>query len=185
MMTTCFPSISVEPRRAIMKRWCLAVLTPFLTLSLTLPALLAVPAPHAQGKPERGDQGIQDTLEPIRAKHKVPALAAAVVRSKGLAAVGVVGVRKQGADAAVTIFDLFHLGSDTKAMLAALIARLVELGLLRWDDPLDRIFPDLAKDMPEDLRKVTVVQLLAHRAGLPGNLKDGWWTVPRKGSTRD
>lgn len=114
-------------------------------------------------------------LEPIRRQHDLPALAAAVVTSKGLVAAVAVGVRKRGGDVRVTPHDRFHLGSDTKAMTATLIGRLVEQGELRWDDTLGRHFPQLAS--PE-LRRVTLEQLLTHHAGLPANLKDGWGRVP-------
>jgi len=55
-------------------------------------------------------------LEPIRKTFDLPALAAAIVTSNGLVAVGAVGVRKYGTDSPVTVNDQFHLGSDTKAV---------------------------------------------------------------------
>src|SRR5262249_8110341 len=105
-------------------------------------------------------------LAPVREKHNLPALAAAVVTSKGLVAVAAAGVRKRGDKPAVTADDQFHLGSDTKAMTAALIAGLVEEGKLRYDDTLAKAFPAQAKSMHPDLRKVTLEQLLTHHAGL-------------------
>jgi CubicO group peptidase (beta-lactamase class C family) len=67
-------------------------------------------------------------LEPIRSKYKLPALAGAIVTSRGLTAIGVTGVRKTGTDVAVTVDDTWHLGSDTKAMTAVLIGLVVEQG---------------------------------------------------------
>src|SRR3569623_743766 len=37
--------------------------------------------------------------------------------------------------------DRWHLGSDTKAMTATLVGRLVDKGLLHWDTPLDKMQP--------------------------------------------
>ena len=71
---------------------------------------------------QRGD-GVSRTM-----MRWLAALAAALVNSKGLVAVGAVGVRKRGDTTAVTVDDQFHLGSDTKAMTATLIARMVEKG---------------------------------------------------------
>jgi CubicO group peptidase (beta-lactamase class C family) len=104
-------------------------------------------------------------LEPIRQKHDLPALAGAIVTSRGVAAIGAVGVRKYGTKTPVTINDEFHLGSNTKAMTATLLALLVDEGKLSWSVTLEQIFPDLAARMNAAYRKVTVEQLLAHRAG--------------------
>jgi CubicO group peptidase (beta-lactamase class C family) len=117
-----------------------------------------------------GDEAVTQALKPIRQKFNVPAMAAAVVTSDGIKFVGAVGARKRGTEIPVTLADLWHLGSDTKAMTGTLIARLVERGLLRWDSTLAEIFPDLAPQMNPEFQKVTLLQLLSHRAGLPANL---------------
>ena len=108
-------------------------------------------------------------LEPIRKKHKLPCLGAAVIVEGKLAGVGVVGVRKLGADVPAQTTDLFHLGSCTKAMTATVIARMVEEGALKWNRPLEKYFPDWKEKIHPDYRRVTLKQLLCHRAGLPDN----------------
>jgi CubicO group peptidase (beta-lactamase class C family) len=120
--------------------------------------------------PLAGDTAVTDILEPIRQKFGVPAMAAAFVTSEGIQFVGAVGVRKRGTEVPVTLADLWHLGSDGKAMTSALIARLVERGQLKWDTTLAEIFPELAPQMNPDFQKVTLLQLLSHHAGLPPNL---------------
>lgn len=122
---------------------------------------------------------IRAVLEPIRAEYKLPAMAGAVVTSQGLKALGSVGVRKIGTDIAVTDDDLWHLGSDTKAMTAALIGSLVEKGLLRWETTVGEIFPELVKNNPSPLAGVNLLHLLSHRSGLPHDPASGWWLVPR------
>jgi CubicO group peptidase (beta-lactamase class C family) len=101
----------------------------------------------------------------IRRKYDLPALAGAIVTSKGLSGVGAVGVRKYGTDTPVTVEDQFHLGSDTKAMTATMIATLVEEGQLSWSTTLEQAFPDLAPRMNPAYRKVTLEQLLSQRSG--------------------
>jgi CubicO group peptidase (beta-lactamase class C family) len=125
----------------------------------------------ATRKPEAGDQAVISVLKPIRAKYDVPAMAAAVVTSAGVKFVGVVGVRKRDTELPAELDDLWHLGSDTKAMTSTLIARLVERDQLKWDTTLAKAFRDEAASMHADFQKVTLVQLLSHRAGLPENLK--------------
>jgi CubicO group peptidase (beta-lactamase class C family) len=128
---------------------------------------------------------LRELLEPIRKEHDLPALGAAVVNSKGIVALAAVGVRKRGDNVPVTPGDQFHLGSDTKAMTAAMIASLVESGKLAWETTLEKAFPDLAPAMAAELRKVTLVQLLTHHSGLRRDLKGGWRQIPRKGTTRE
>ena len=113
------------------------------------------------------DNRVADLLEPIRQKYKLPALAGAIVTSKGLDAIGATGVRKAGTPVSVTVEDEWHLGSDTKAMTATIIARLVERGKLSWETTLGQVFPGLARSMNPQMRDVTVLELLSHRAGLP------------------
>jgi CubicO group peptidase (beta-lactamase class C family) len=156
-----------------------------LTLSLAAFVLCAWAAAGDAPKPTPASSEINELLAPVREKHEVPALAAAVVNSKGLVAVGAVGARKLGDKTAVTVDDQFHLGSDTKAMTAALIAGLVEEGKLSYDDTLAKLFPGRAKSLHADLRPVTLAQLLTHHAGLPRDLKSGWRDIDRERPVRE
>ena len=106
-------------------------------------------------------------LAPVRAQSRLPALAGAIVNSRGLVAGGVVGVRKLDSDVPATLEDQWHLGSDTKAMTATLIGLLIDDGKLKFESTIEAIFPDLASKLPERFRKTTVAELLAHRSGLP------------------
>jgi CubicO group peptidase (beta-lactamase class C family) len=123
--------------------------------------------------PGAGDAVVIEALKPIRQKYNVPAMAAAVVTSEGIEAIGAVGVRKRGTEIPVELTDLWHLGSDGKAMTSTLIARLVESGRLRWTSTLAEVFPDIAPQMNREFQQVSLLQLLSHRAGLPENLDLG------------
>lgn len=120
--------------------------------------------------PVVGDEAATQLLKPIRQKFNVPAMAVAVMTSDGIKFAGAVGVRKRGTEIAIASEDLWHLGSDGKAMTSTLIARLVERGQLKWDSTLAEIFPDLTPQMNPEFQKVTLLQLLSHQAGLPANL---------------
>lgn len=124
-----------------------------------------------------GDEAIVRMLEPIRVAHHLPALGGAIVASHGLVSSGVTGVRKLGAAPEATVDDLWHLGSDTKAMTATMIAILVERGQLSWDRTLGEAFGDAAREWPAAFRGITLTQLLSHRAGLTANLS--WGQIAR------
>jgi len=149
---------------------------------LVLSALIMPGVPSAAGG-QTLDKRLNDLLETVRLSHQVPGLAGAVVTGKGLEAVGAVGVRKWGTEVAVTAGDKWHIGSDTKAMTAAMIGRLVERGKLRWDSTVGEVFPEFAGAMTPGLQKVTLLHLLSHRSGLPANTL--WGLIPRTGTTRD
>jgi CubicO group peptidase (beta-lactamase class C family) len=143
--------------------------------------LLAFPAAQALGQP--APVTINDLLEVVRKSHRMPALAAAVVTSKGLVAQGAVGVRKAGTDVKATVDDKWHLGSETKAMTATMIGTLEEQGRLKWENTITDAFPELAAAFPPVMRKATLVHLLSHRAGLMENI--AWGQIAQTGTTRD
>ena len=118
----------------------------------------------------QSDDGVIRLIEPIRQMHRVPALGVAIVTSKGIVTSAVTGTRKAGTNVAATIDDRWHLGSDTKAMTAVVMATFVERGKLTWETTLGEVFTELASGFPADFRAITVAQLLSHHAGLPANL---------------
>jgi len=110
---------------------------------------------------------LEQTLNDARAKANLPAVAALVQIDGKVEAQAAIGLRAIGQDAKVTLDDQWHLGSDTKAMTATLIARLVEQHTLRFDDTMAKLFPGLAAGMNPQLHDATVEQLLTHTSGLP------------------
>ena len=122
---------------------------------------------------ERQVKVINDLVEEMRSKHGVPAMAALALDSEGIRAQGVAGVRADGFDVAATRSDRWHLGSCTKALTATLVAVAVDKKKLTFETTLKEAFPDT--DIHEDLSKVTVEQLLAHRSGLQGNPEGLTW----------
>src|SRR5262249_19467782 len=120
------------------------------------------------------DPQVNALLAPIRDKYDLPGIVGGIVRGDKLVAVGVAGIRKSGSPEMMTVDDQVHIGSDTKAMTATRIAILVEQRKLSWDSTLASVFSDLKDGMYADYRKVTLAELLTHRAGLPAN-PVSWW----------
>ncbi|MGP0031960.1 MAG: serine hydrolase domain-containing protein [Acidimicrobiales bacterium] len=60
-----------------------------------------------------------------------------------------------------TLVNVFSVG---KALAALCVARLVGQGLLSFDEPVARVWPEFAA---ADKSRITVRQLLSHQAGLP------------------
>lgn len=116
-------------------------------------------------------------IEIIRKKHDLPALAVVVTKDGAICDRAAVGVRRWGEATRVTTNDLFHLGSCTKSMTATLAARLIEEGKLRWETTIGEVFPGLKGRMDPRYEGVTVVQLLHHRGGVPGEPPAAAWAA--------
>lgn len=116
--------------------------------------------------PTQPTTALDSVLTEARAASGVPAMAAVIVHAHSIEAIGATGVRRRGHGDQVTASDLFHLGSNVKAMTATMIATLVEEGLLAWSTrPVD-LFPELAGSINPAFQDITVAQLLSHRAGI-------------------
>lgn len=112
---------------------------------------------------------LDQSLEQIRLRYDLPAIAGAAVTSQGCIRQAVLGERKYGSGISVTTADRFHLGSCGKAISATLIAMLVEQQYLDWQTTLAEIFAELGDRLHPSYRQVTVEQLLTHTAGFPAN----------------
>jgi len=123
---------------------------------------------------ETGKTNVAEMLEAIRAKHKLPALAAAVVVDGKVVVTNAVGVRRHGVATKVTPEDKFHIGSVTKSMTATVAAMLVEKGKISWTTTIGESFAEFA-DIHSDYRGVTLEQLLANRGGVPGKPPPTLW----------
>lgn len=105
-----------------------------------------------------------DLLEAIRKEHKLPGLAAAVVRRDQIVAEGVAGARQVGKDDKIALEDRFPIGSCTKRMTGLMIGRVIDSGKLSFDTTLAEVLPDIK--MRDEYRKVTVAQLLSFTGGI-------------------
>jgi CubicO group peptidase (beta-lactamase class C family) len=141
-------------------------------------SLAAQTAPASRPESLPVSQPLEARLEAIRAKHALPALAAAATTSERLLAIAATGVRKKGSPEPATVHDRWHLGSCTKSMTATMLARFVERGTLSWDTAMGKAFSDLvgSGEMRDEYVPVTMEQLLAHRGGIPSDLSaNGLW----------
>ncbi len=140
----------------------------FLAFAMTMQAVAA------DNSATKRPADLTPLLAPILEKHpEMPGLLGAIVDGNRVSAIGAVGVRKAGAPERITPDDVIHLGSDTKAMTATLIGKLIQNKKLAFDTPMSEIFTGLQLEMNPEMAKVTVRELLDHTAGLPANVD--WW----------
>lgn len=122
------------------------------------------------------DQSKSDSIHQLLTKivndGEAPGMIAAIISGKGVLSMASAGERKAGSGIAFTINDVVHLGSCGKAMTSTMIATLVAEGKLSWDTKLIEAIPELKNKIHTDYHKITLWQLLTHRAGIPKNPRD-------------
>ena len=126
-----------------------------------------------QPLPASTAEAFERILERIRATHKLPGLAAGVVRGDKVVASGVTGVRRQGAADKIEPDDRFHIASCTKSMTATLAALAIHKGQLKWTTSIANGLPVIAKKIRPEYRAATLEQLLAHEAKMPAYTQFG------------
>ena len=160
---------------------------PHILLSLLLFSLLPLASRAQTGRDIPSE--ISAYAEQVRTQWKIPGLSLAVVHGDSLVFSGGFGVREKGKTTdgdgewtAVTDSTLFHIGSMTKAFTAAVIASLVDEGLLRWDDTVKHILTDFEwyDDSVEAVMQVR--DLLTHSTGL---VAQAGTYIPNLGYDRD
>ncbi|MBW8853866.1 MAG: serine hydrolase, partial [Bradyrhizobium sp.] len=103
----------------------------------------------------------------VMADWKVPGAALAVVQDGRLALTRTYGQRDIEADLPVTPTTQFVICSITKSFTSTAIALLHHEGRLDWSRPVCDYMPEFRLSDPVATERVTVLDLLCHRTGLP------------------
>jgi len=128
---------------------------------------------YTQTMPDsKKSDSIHQLLTKIVDDAKAPGMIAAIISGEGVIAIASAGERKAGSGIPFTTTDVVHLGSCGKAMTATMLATLAAEGKLSWDMKLIEAIPELKNRIHTDYHKITLWQLLTHRAGIPKNASD-------------
>ena len=117
----------------------------------------------AQIDPARIDAIARATI----ARYQLPGLALGVIEDGQVVFARGYGETVAGSGEAVDPATVFKIASNSKAMTAAVLARLAQQDQLRWDDPVVQHLPGFAMHDPWVTRHMTVADLLVHNSGLP------------------
>ncbi len=129
---------------------------------------------------------LEEELETIRDKYKLPAVALRVERDGKLVEEAAVGVRKLGDPTPVTREDKWHLGSNTKAMTALLLGIYVDRGTIRWTDTIGQLIGPSGTKIDPGWKDVTLDQLVRHEGGAPAEPpSDAWMKLISEGTDSD
>lgn len=102
----------------------------------------------------------------IRVAYHIPELSYAVVNSSTTLEIAALGKHSIDLPDTATLNDRFHIGSNTKAMTAFMIAKYVENGKLRWTTKFFDVFPEWKAESRPAYANITLLDLLTHKAGI-------------------
>ncbi len=116
--------------------------------------------------------------EPLE-EGKSPGLFAAILDGNGVRAIAADGVRREGSAQRLTVDDLIHIGSNTKAMTAVMLATLVADRTLPagWRTTIGDVFPELLGEIHSGFHAVTLHQLVTMTGGVASNAEN-WGGYP-------
>jgi len=125
-------------------------------------------------------------LDQATQRYHLPGIAMGVIEDGKVIYRGTRGELAAGEGAAVNDDSLFKIASNTKAMTAAVLARLVQAGKLRWEDPVTKHLPQFRMQDPWVTRNMQVRDLLIHNSGLGLGAGDLMlWPEPNKFDRND
>ena len=150
--------------------------------SLSTPALLilAVAAPVRAAEPVT-TPAFHDAVEKIRIAKNVPAVSVLVAEKDHILVRDVWGTIAVNSNEPATLDDLWHLGSDTKAMTATLAAKLIEQGKLKWTTSIIEACPNLKGKIDAGWENITLEQLVTQVSGIPASTQTPAFMLTMRG----
>lgn len=120
-------------------------------------------------------------FDEIMARYRLPGMALGVIIDGEIVHTRTAGELIAGSNQSIDNDTLFKIASNSKAMTTALLARLVDRGKLRWDDPVTRFLPDFKMYDPWVTQQIQVRDLLIHNTGLREGAGDLMlWPAPNR-----
>lgn len=102
----------------------------------------------------------------IRITFNIPEISYAVITDESTLEMAAMGKHSVNLPDTATLDDRFHIGSNTKAMTAFIIAKYVEKGKLQWTTKFFDIYPEWKAKSKAGYANITLQDLLSHRAGI-------------------
>lgn len=125
-------------------------------------------------------------FDEVMTRYRLPGMALGVIVDGRVVHTRTAGELIAGSRQAIDNDTLFKIASNSKAMTTALLARLVDAGKLRWDDPVIRHLPRFEMYDPWVTQQMQVRDLLIHNTGLREGAGDLMlWPTPNRFTRAD
>lgn len=116
--------------------------------------------------PAWAETRFDELFDQTMARYELPGLVLGVIEDGKVVYMRGGGELRSGQGEAVDPDSLFKIASTTKAMTTTVLARLVDQGKLRWDDPVIKHLPEFRMRDPWVTQNMQVRDLLIHNSGL-------------------
>ncbi|TYC48237.1 serine hydrolase [Rhodobacterales bacterium] len=148
------------------------MLLPFRSFAQDLPPAETPGVEVPEGQIAEAVAKLDDIVERIKAESSVPGIAVAVVHKGETVYAKGFGVRKVGADAAITPDTVFQLASVSKSIGSTVVASQVGKGVVSWNSRMRDLLPWFTLSDPDVTAQLTIGDLYSHRSGLPSHAGD-------------
>lgn len=134
--------------------------------------LLALLPLFVHAGPRTDTAAVDAAFDEVMRRYQLPGLALGVVEDGRVVHTRTAGELVAGEGARIDSQTLFKVASNTKSMTTATLARLVDAGKLRWDDPVVKWLPQFRMYDAWVGREMQVRDLLIHDSGLRAGAGD-------------
>ena len=117
--------------------------------------------------PAQQTASLDTLISEVVARYDLPGIAVGVIEDGQVVYIGTRGELTVNSRQPVTSNSLFKIASNSKAMTASVLARLVDAGELHWEDPVIKYLPSFRMHDPWVTQNMQVKDLLVHNSGLP------------------
>ena len=117
-------------------------------------------------------KSVDAVFDEVFARYRLPGLALGIVEDGRVVYSRTAGELVAGEGEKIDSRTLFKVASNTKSMTTATLARLVDAGKLRWDDPVTKWLPQFRMHDAWVGRQMQVRDLLIHNSGLRAGAGD-------------
>ncbi len=126
---------------------------------------------------EKVSQKIDSYIQNHMQEWSIPGLSMAIIKGNDVIFKKTYGVKRSHSHDPITEKTVFQIASLTKAFTVLLLAKLVEEGVLKWDDPVIKYLPEFKLRSPKLTQRITIRDLVSHRSGLPPFTGDTFWAT--------
>ncbi len=120
-------------------------------------------------------------IDSIRIKRDIPAIAIAIVRKGEPIYVSASGQKTNNTNDPVDLHTKFRLASVSKGFTSVLVSKLVQEGVLSWEDPIHFYLTDFRPEPFTYSDSITVRNIISQTSGFPyqaySNLIEDGWTL--------
>jgi beta-lactamase class C len=99
--------------------------------------------------------------------HGTPGASVAIIHDTTIILLQGYGVKQLGTKDSVDSQTVFRLASVSKPFASLLTGILTDKGVLHWDDPVIRYWPEFRLKNSEQAKEITLRHILSHSTGLP------------------